>query len=145
VAIIRATLGLADMTAIDCTDCYLAIEIGDGVKRALVRHFAGFIAGQLGAPEIAARTETALEKIDRDAWRLAARVLSEVESEIDGALDETLLAPDPQKTVQDILAAAIEIAVAEIEQHYLRDDLFGLSGLLEKLAGDDLNPAPRSR
>jgi hypothetical protein len=133
------------MTAIDCTDCYLAIAIGDGVKRALVRHFAGFIASQLAARDVATRTETALEKIDRDAWRLAARVLSEVEAEVDGALDETLLAPDPQKTVQDILTAAIETAVAESEQHYLRDDLFGLTGLLEKFAGDDLDAAPRSR
>ena len=131
------------MTAIDCTDCYLAIAIGDGVKRALVRHFTGFIGGQLAARDIAARSEAALEKIDRDAWRLAARVLSEVEAEVDGALDETLLAPDPQQTVQDILAAAVETAVAEIERHYLRDDLLGLTGLLEKLSGDDLAPRPR--
>ena len=134
------------MTAIDCTDCYLAIEIGDGVKRALVRHFAGFIAGQLAARDVvAAWTETGLEKIDRDAWRLAARVLSEVESEIDGALDETLLASDPQKTVQEILTTTIETSVAEIEQHYLRDDLFGLAGLIEKFTGDDLGATPRSR
>jgi hypothetical protein len=131
------------MMAIDCTDCYLAIEIGDGVKRALVRHFAGFITRQLAALEVAAKTEAALEKIDRDAWRLAARVLSEVEAEIDGALDETLLAPDPQRTVQDILTAAIETAAGEIEQHYLRDDLFGFAGLLEKLSSGDLGAASR--
>lgn len=123
------------MAAIDCTDCYLGIEIGDGVKRALVRHFANFIAAQVAARHVAARTEATLDKIDRDAWRLAARVLNEVEADIDGALDETLLAPDPQSTVQDILAATVETAVAETEQHYLRDDLFGLAGLLEKLRG----------
>lgn len=133
------------MTAIDCSDCYLAIAIGDGVKRALVCHFAGFIAGHLAAREAAAQTDAAREKIDRDAWRLAARVLNEVEAEIDGALDETLLAPDPQKTVQDILAAAIERAVADTEQHYLGDDLFGLTGLLEKFAGDDFGAAPHPR
>ncbi len=123
------------MTAIDCTDCYLAIEIGDGVKRALVRHFAGFINVRLTASGVSAPSETAAEKIDRDAWRLAARVLNEVESEIDGALDETLLASDPQRTVQEILAAAVEAAVADAEQDYLGDALFGFAGLLENLAG----------
>ena len=133
------------MTAIDCTDCYLAIEIGDGVKRALVRHFARFITGQLAARDIAAHSEVALEKIDRDAWRLAARVLHEVEAELDSALDETLLAPDPQKTVQDILTATVETAVEGIELHYLSDDVFGFAGLLEKLGNDDLRSAPRTR
>lgn len=130
------------MTAIDCSDCYLAIAIGDGVKRALVRHFAGFITGILAARGLTVRTGEALEKIDRDAWRLAARVLREVEAETDGALDETLLAPDPQKSVGDILAAAVGIAVGETERHYLGDDLFGFAGLLEKFAGDDAAVAP---
>ena len=53
------------MTAINCTDCYLAIEIGDGVKRALVRHFTGFITFQLATRDVAAQTDTAIEKIDR--------------------------------------------------------------------------------
>jgi hypothetical protein len=138
-------LGLADMTAIDWTDCYLTIEIGDGVKRALVGHFTSFIAGALGARDVTATMGPARDKIDRDAWRLAARVLREVEAEIDGALDETLLAPDPQKTVQDILAAAVEIAVGESEQHYLGDELFGLPILLENLAEDNAGAAPAAR
>jgi hypothetical protein len=133
------------MTAIDCSDCYLTIAIGDGVKRALVRHFAGFISGQLAAREVAALTESAQDRIDRDAWRLTARALHEVEAEIEGALDETLLAPDPQKTVQDILAAAIEAAAAEIEQHYLRDELFGFANLLDKFGSDDLGVKPGPR
>ena len=132
------------MTAIDCTDCYLAIEIGDGMKRALVRHFTGFITFQLAARDVVARTDAAIEKIDRDAWRLAARVLHEVEAEVDGALDETLLAPDPQKTVQVILAAAVESAVKGIELHYLSDAIFGLVGLIEKFGADDLGAVPRS-
>jgi hypothetical protein len=131
------------MTAIDCSDCYLSIAIGDGVKRALVRHFAGFIAGQLAARAVAAQSELAHDKIDRDAWRLAARVLHEVEAEIEGALDETLLSSDPQKTVQDILAAAIEASTAATEQHYLRDDLFGFASLLDKFGNDDLGVTPR--
>lgn len=133
------------MTAIDCTDCSLAIEIGDGVKRALVRHFSGVITGQLAARGLATRTDAAREKIDRDAWRLAARVLNEVAAEIDGALDETLLAPDPQKRVQDILSAAIEIAAAEAERRYLGDEAFGFDGLIEKLTGDDFGAAPPTR
>lgn len=133
------------MTAIDCTDCYLAIEIGDGVKRSLIRHFAGFITGQLALREVAAQSDTARDKIDRDAWRLAARVLYEVEAEIDGALDETLLAPDPQKTVQDILAAAVETSVKGIELHYLTDEAFGFTSLLEKFGADDLAATPRPR
>lgn len=133
------------MTAIDCTDCYLAVEIGDGVKRALVRHFTHFIGGHIAARDVSAQTEAALDKIDRDAWRLTARVLHAVESEIDGALDETLLAPDPQKSVQDILAATIETAVAETEQHYLGDDRFGFARLLARFTGDDLDAAPQPR
>jgi hypothetical protein len=133
------------MTAIDCTDCYLAIEIGDGVKRSLVRHFAGFITGQLALREVAAQTDAARDKVDRDAWRLAARVLYEVEAEVDGALDETLLAPDPEKTVQAILAAAVENAVKGIELHYLSDEAFGFASLLEKFGADDLGVAPRGR
>jgi hypothetical protein len=132
------------MTAIDCTDCSLAIEIGDGVKRELVRHFAAFIAGQLAARGMStpATADGALDKIDGEAWRLAARVLREVRADIDGALDETLLAPAPQQTVQDILAAAVEIAVGDVERDYLRDDLFGLAGLIEKLGIDEFGAAP---
>jgi hypothetical protein len=133
------------MTAIDCTDCYLAIAMGAGVKRAVVRHFTGFIAGQLAARGITAGSDAALEKIDRDAWRLAARVLREVDAEINGALDETLLARDPQKTVADILAAAVEITVAETEQHYLGDDVLGFAGLLEKFAAGEPGAAPQAR
>ena len=132
------------MTAIDCTDCYLAIEIGDGVKRELVRHFTGFITFQLATRDVAAQIHAAIEKIDRDAWRLAARVLHEVEAEVDGAFDETLLAPDPQKTVQAILPAAVETAVKGTELHYLSDAIFGFVGLIEKFGADDLGAAPRS-
>jgi hypothetical protein len=121
------------MKAIDCTDCYLAIEIGDGVKRALVRHFAGFIGDRLGARAMPARDTVAADKIDRDAWRLAGKVVREVEAEVAGALDETLLAPDPQKSAQEILAAAVEASVAAIEQQYLADDLFGIAALSAKL------------
>ncbi|HWE72934.1 MAG TPA: hypothetical protein VG328_07225 [Stellaceae bacterium] len=131
------------MTPIDCSDSYLSIAIGDGVKRALVRHFTGFISGQLAARAVSAQSDTAHDKIDRDAWRLAARVLHEVDAEIDGALDETLLSPDPQQTVQDILAAAIESAAAEAEQHYLHDDLFGFASLLDKFGRDDLGVTSR--
>ena len=133
------------MTAIDCTDCYLAIEIGAGVKRSLVRHFTGFITGQLALREVAAQTDAARDKVDRDAWRLAARVLYEVEAEIDGALDETLLASDPQKTVQAILATAVEASVQGIELHYLTDEAFGFAGLLEKFGADDLAALPPPR
>jgi hypothetical protein len=132
------------MAAIDCTDCYLAIAIGDGVKRALVRHFAAFLSGQLAARGITPRTDAALDKIDRDAWRLAARVVKEVEAEIDSAFDETLLAPDPQKIVQDLLAAAVEIAIGEAERRYLDDDILGFSGLLEKFASGELGAAPHA-
>ena len=131
------------MTEIDCTDCYLAIEIGDGAKRALVRHFTGFITGQLASRDVSVQNEGARDKIDRDAWRLAARVLNEVEREIEGALDETLLSSDPQQTVQDILAAAVEASAAETELHYLQDDLFGFAGLLDKIGNDDLGVTPR--
>jgi hypothetical protein len=135
-------LGLADMTAIDCSDCYLTIAIGDGVKRALVHHFADFIAGQLTARAVTAQSATALDKIDRDAWRLTARVLNEVEAEIEGALDETLLAPDPQQKVQDILAVAIAAAAEETAQHYLQDEMFGFASLLDKFGSDDLGVKP---
>ena len=121
------------MTAIDCTDCFLAIEIGDGVKRALVRHFAGFIGEQLATREIAARGDAASDKLEREAWRLAAKVLGEVEAELEGALDETLLAPDPQQSAQDILAGVVHAAVAAAQERYLADDLLGFDALLQKL------------
>ena len=132
------------MAAIDCTDCYLAIAIGDGVKRALVRHFAAFLSGQLAARGISPRTDAALDKIDRDAWRLAAHVVKEVEAEIDSAFDETLLAPDPQKIVQDLLAAAVEIAIGETEQRYLGDEILGFAGLLETFASGEFGAAPHA-
>jgi hypothetical protein len=132
------------MTAIDCTDCYLAIEIGDGVKRALVRHFAGFIATRLGASRIATREEAVAERLDREAWRLASRVLGEVEAELAGALDETLLVPDPQRIVQEILAKGVEASVEAIEQHYLGDTLLGYPALLAKLEQAGLGAASPS-
>src|SRR6202000_352464 len=109
----------AEMTAIDCSDCYLTIEIGDGVKRALIRHFAGFIAAQLATRDVVAKSDTAHDKIDRASWRVAARALEEGGAEIEGALDETLLAPDPQKTVQEILSATVETVAADVAEHYL--------------------------
>lgn len=133
------------MTAIDCSDCYLSIEIGDGVKRALVRHFAGFIAAQFSARELACRGEVVADKLDREAWRLAARVVAEVEAELVGALDETLLAPDPQKSAQETLALAVEAAVAAIEEHYLADTLLGFDALLTKLGQGELGTPSSAR
>src|SRR5579875_263236 len=109
------------MTAIDCTDCYLAIEIGDGVRRALVQHFNRFIADRLAAHGVAAPDERRREHVDRDAWRLATMVLDEAENELVGALDEELLKADPQKGAQEILAAVIDASVIAIEQDYLDD------------------------
>lgn len=121
------------MKAIDCTDCYLAIEIGDGVKRALVQHFSRFLARQLTARGVATSGEAPADKLDREAWRLAARVLGEVEAELTAALDETLLAPDPQESAQAILASAVEASVAAVEQRYLADNLLGFEALIGKL------------
>jgi hypothetical protein len=129
------------MTAIDCTDCYLAIELGDGVKRALVRHFAGFIAAQLAASSAVARDGAAAEKLDREAWRLASRVLAEVEAELAGALDEALLMPDPQRSAQDILAKVVSESVEAVERHYLGDDLLGFAALLAKIEPAGLGAA----
>jgi len=121
------------MTAIDCTDCYLAIEIGDGVRRALVRHFSRFITNRLDSRGIATRDERRRDHVDRDAWRLAATALSEAESELVGALDEGLLNDDPQKGAQEILAAVVDASVAGIEQHYLEDSLYGFESLVIKV------------
>lgn len=122
------------MTAIDCTDCYLAIEIGDGVKRALVRHFTRFVGERLVARGLTAGNESAQERLERESWRLAARVLAEVEAELPGALDETLLTRDPQQSAQEILSAVVGASVEAIEAHYLSDDLLGFEALAEKLA-----------
>ena len=121
------------MTTIDCSDCYLAIEIGDGVKRELVRYFSSFIAGRLGALD-APITESGRGAIDRDAWRLAGAVLNDVGGELNGTLDEDLLKEDPQRGAQNILAAAIGAAVAAIEQRYLSDELCGLEPLAARIA-----------
>jgi hypothetical protein len=120
------------MTAIDCSDCYLAIEIGDGVKRALVRHFNRFIVARLDARGIVAAGERGREQIDRDAWRLTTTVLGDVGRELVGALDESALAADPQKGAQEILAAVIDGSVASVEQDYLGDRDLGF----ELLAAD---------
>jgi hypothetical protein len=122
------------MTDIDCSDCYLQIAIGDGVKRSLIRHFARFIAAQLRERRIEHSDAGAEEKIYNDAWRLASRVLREVGPELEGAIDETLLTPDPAGSVQALLAAAIEAASGGAETHYLADDLFGLDALIGKIA-----------
>lgn len=121
------------MTAIDCTDCYLAIEIGDGVKRSLVRHFARFIGERLAARGVAAGDDSAQDRIEREVWRLATRVLADVQAELPGALDETLLTPDPQLSAQEILTNVVAATVAAIEEHYLADDLLGLEALVAKL------------
>lgn len=121
------------MTAIDCTDCYLAIEIGEGVKRALVRHFHRFIADRLDSRGIAIIGERRRDHIDRDAWRLATSVIGEVENELLGALDESALGPDPQKVAQELLAAAVDATVAEVEQDYMEDRLLGFEPLAAKV------------
>lgn len=122
------------MTAIDCSDCYLAIEIGDGVKRALVHHFARFVGERLAARGLAAGDDGARDRVEREVWRLAARVLAEVEAELPAALDETLLMRDPQRSAQDILTDVVAATAAEIEERYLVDDLLGFEALAAKLA-----------
>ncbi|HVA15059.1 MAG TPA: hypothetical protein VNF99_17565 [Stellaceae bacterium] len=129
------------MTPIDCTDCYLAIEIGDGVKRALVRHFSRLIGERLAASDFAARDDATRDKLDRDAWRLATRVINDVEAELSGALDETLLLPDPQKSAQEILAMVVGAAAAAVEQKYFQDDLFGFEALVARLRHSGLGAA----
>lgn len=127
------------MAVIDCSDCYLAIAVGDGVKRALVRHFRAFIAEALLARGIATASEERADRIDRDAWRLAARVITAVESEVEDTLDETVLSPDPDQVAQAIVAQAVAASVAAIEREYLQDALFGLEALADAL-GDATAP-----
>lgn len=121
------------MTAIDCSDCYLAIEIGDGVRRALVRHFSRFIADRLGLRAVTVTDDQRRDDVERDAWRLTTTVLREIEGELDGALDESLLKHDPQKAAQEILAAVVDASVAAIERDYLDDALCGFEPLAAKL------------
>lgn len=128
------------MTAIDCTDCYLTIALGDGVKRALVRHFARFLAAQLEESGIVPREERE-DRLDREAWRLAARVLGEVEAELAGALDEALLTSDPQRGAENILASVVGAAVDAIERHYIDDALLGFPALCARLAQAGADPA----
>ncbi len=122
------------MSNIDCSDCYLEIAIGDGVKRSLVRHFSRVIASRLRERGIdSTQTAFAIDKVDQDAWRLAAKVLNEVAAELTGALDETLLAPDPQRNAQAILSHTVAAAASAAEHYYVTDDLFGLDTLVGKI------------
>ena len=123
----------AGMSAIDCTDCYLSIEIGDGVRRALIAHFNAFLERELAARGATAADEIARDRRDQEAWRLSAKVLSAAKDELAGALDETLLAPDPQKNIQVLLAGVVADIAAATEQHYRDDDLFGLEAFLTRL------------
>ena len=121
------------MPAIDCSDCYLAIEIGDDVRRSLVAYFNRFLEDQLDARGIRAAGEAARDKRDQEAWRLSARVLNEVKSELAGALDETLLVPDPHKRVQTILSDVVAATVAIVERSYIDDDFLGFDAFVARL------------
>lgn len=121
------------MPAIDCTDCYLAIEIGDGVRRALIAHFNHFIDRLLAARGLTLESDAARDRRDQEAWRLSSRVLSEAKAELAGALDEALLVPDPQKSVQAILTEVVSTAAAASQQRYVEDDLLGFEAFITRL------------
>ena len=74
---------------IDHADCRFRIEIGDSIRRSLIRYFRGWIGEQLKASDAASLSTP--EAIDKFAWRLSAGFIAEVEDQMQDSLPEAIM------------------------------------------------------
>jgi len=78
---------------IDHADCRFRIEIGDSIRRSLIRYFRGWIGEQLKASDAASLSTP--EAIDKFAWRLSAGFIAEVEDQMpEKAVTEGVISGD---------------------------------------------------
>jgi len=109
---------------IDLSDACFSIQIGDGVKRSLIRHFQQRLQGvlrRLGInPDDGALIKA--DVLEREAWRLADRAISDARLQIDDVLDSAIHLW-PGRPAQAWLGEYLTQATSQAWREFLDDGL----------------------
>jgi hypothetical protein len=118
---------------IDCSDVRYELRIGDGVRRSLIRHFRAFISQQIRGRGFDAEDPMLFNQdtLEAEAWRLAATVIHDAESEFCGNEYGSLIGDEIPASASEFLDAHLREALPEIEREYLDAALSGLGTLID--------------
>ena len=114
------------------------IEIGDGVRRSLIKHFMNYLVTTIEKRGLSARDPVLFNQdiIEGEAWRLTNIVISRARLDLDGISDDLR---SSERSASEIVAEEIESAVSETELEYLgdgpHDELSELNMLIERASG----------
>jgi hypothetical protein len=126
------------MAKINCEDCWFVIEIGDGVRRSLIKHFMKYLVATIEKRGFNARDPLLFNRdvIEAEAWRLTNIVITRARLGLDGVSDELR---SSERQASEIITEEIDSAVSELELEYLgkgRDDeLSEINMLIERASG----------
>jgi len=126
------------MAKINCEDSRFVIEIGDGVRRSLIRHFVNYLVATIEKRGFNARDTVLFNQdvIEAEAWRLTNIVITRARLDLDDISDDLR---SSEKSASEIVAEEIDSAVSETELEYLGkgpdDELSELSMLIERASG----------
>jgi hypothetical protein len=126
------------MARINCEDSRFLIEIGDGVRRSLIKHFMNYLVTTIEKRGLSARDPVLFNQdiIEGEAWRLTNIVISRARLDLDGISDDLR---SSERSASEIVAEEIESAVSETELEYLgdgpHDELSELNMLIERASG----------
>jgi hypothetical protein len=119
-------------------DYRLNVELGDRVRRHLIRHFSVFLRTKIAEHGFTPDDPLLFDqdRIEAEAWRLAGRVIDEVQQRVADDLAEAEFAGmlgdfDPAERIRERLAEQ----ATEQEREFLEDSLGGLDGLIELASG----------
>ena len=122
---------------IDCQDCSYSIEIGDGVRRSLIRHFTRFLDAQIAArgfnPHDGALFER--EQIEARAWALADEAIQVAKALIDDFIGAVIQMRQGEQTAADLLSENLPDVTAQVGRDFLDDPFGGLDALIELASG----------
>ena len=102
---------------LDCSACWLTIDVGDSMKRSLIRHFIAFLKHELQKHGV----ELDDDIIEGDAWELTDRFISEMKE---------ILAQDPSegyvrndRGAYEVVENYVREAMPEFEKQWREGDL----------------------
>jgi hypothetical protein len=106
---------------IDCADCTLALSIGEGVRRSLIRHFRTWLNEQINARGFKADDPRLFNQdaIDAEAWMLADKLIASEEGRLNFDLKYLAVLMTSGTSAADYLESRMDYALREIQDEYL--------------------------
>jgi len=110
---------------IDYRDCNYSIDIGDAVKRSLIRHFIRFLDAKIAERGFDPHDEALFDRdqIEAKAWALADEALLVAKGLIDDIIESAIQIEQGRQSASELLAQYLPDVATETARNFLNDEL----------------------